>query len=211
MKLGASKHWKEALKAITGESEMAADALLEYFEPLRKFLTTENKRLAKEDEVRQLLEQYNIEASRQCNKVQIADWDKTTDQNSDEKQKAYTRAIAENAEFTKDQFNRHFANLKLDDFPDEKVRRQIKLIGDFGANILNQTELNELTDTISEMVKIYNNATFCKYDNPNCSKRLTLDPGACLYLSIYFDSSAGLIYRITSFNTVHAELSIRCQ
>lgn len=184
LKLGGSKHWREALKAITGESEMTADALLEYFEPLHKFLATENLRLAKEDEVRQLLEQFNVEASRQCNKVQIADWDKTTDLNSEEKQEAYTRAITENAEFTKDQYNRHFAHLKLDDFSDEKVRRQIKLIGDLGTNILNQTELNDLTDTISEMVKIYNKATFCKYDNPHCSEdqQLTLDPGAYLIL-----------------------------
>jgi peptidyl-dipeptidase A len=41
--LGASKPWPEALKAMTGESEMDASAMLEYFAPLRKWLAAQNK------------------------------------------------------------------------------------------------------------------------------------------------------------------------
>jgi peptidyl-dipeptidase A len=41
--MGASKPWPEALKAMTGEDRMDAGALLEYFEPLRKWLEKENK------------------------------------------------------------------------------------------------------------------------------------------------------------------------
>lgn len=44
LKLGNSKHWSEVLKVMTGESEMSADAILEYFKPLHDFLTKENKK-----------------------------------------------------------------------------------------------------------------------------------------------------------------------
>lgn len=43
--MGASVHWKKALKEFTGETEMDPSALLEYFEPLNKWLHAENQRL----------------------------------------------------------------------------------------------------------------------------------------------------------------------
>jgi peptidyl-dipeptidase A len=41
--LGASKPWPEALEAMTGTPKMDAGALLEYFDPLRKWLEEQNK------------------------------------------------------------------------------------------------------------------------------------------------------------------------
>ena len=41
--MGASKPWPEALKAISGESQADASAILDYFEPLRKIIREENK------------------------------------------------------------------------------------------------------------------------------------------------------------------------
>ena len=35
--MGASKPWPEALEALTGEKQMDATAILEYFEPLRTY------------------------------------------------------------------------------------------------------------------------------------------------------------------------------
>ena len=43
LKLGASKPWPEAMAAISGESKADATAILEYFEPLRKWLAEQNK------------------------------------------------------------------------------------------------------------------------------------------------------------------------
>ena len=43
LELGASKPWQEALYAMTGEREMDATAMLEYFAPLRKWLKEQNK------------------------------------------------------------------------------------------------------------------------------------------------------------------------
>lgn len=43
LSLGASKHWSETLKILTnGETKLSADAILEYFEPLDRFLLHEN-------------------------------------------------------------------------------------------------------------------------------------------------------------------------
>lgn len=38
LSLGISKHWSEALRAITDETALSADAILEYFGPLDRFL-----------------------------------------------------------------------------------------------------------------------------------------------------------------------------
>ncbi|XP_075578934.1 angiotensin-converting enzyme isoform X2 [Pelecanus crispus] len=44
LKLGFSKPWPEAMRLITGQPNMSADALMSYFEPLMTWLTTENKK-----------------------------------------------------------------------------------------------------------------------------------------------------------------------
>jgi peptidyl-dipeptidase A len=43
LKLGASKPWQEALFTLTGQREMDATAMLEYFAPLQKWLEEQNK------------------------------------------------------------------------------------------------------------------------------------------------------------------------
>lgn len=43
LSLGSSVHWSKVLKSITnGETELSADAILEYFKPLQDFLELEN-------------------------------------------------------------------------------------------------------------------------------------------------------------------------
>uniref|UniRef100_A0A8C6R1G7 Angiotensin-converting enzyme n=1 Tax=Nannospalax galili TaxID=1026970 RepID=A0A8C6R1G7_NANGA len=44
MKLGYSKPWPEAMKLITGQPNMSASAMMNYFKPLMDWLITENKR-----------------------------------------------------------------------------------------------------------------------------------------------------------------------
>jgi peptidyl-dipeptidase A len=41
--MGSSKPWPDALEALTGERQMDASAILEYFAPLQKWLTAENE------------------------------------------------------------------------------------------------------------------------------------------------------------------------
>lgn len=42
LELGASKHWSYALNVLTNQTKVSADALLEYFSPLEKWLRKEN-------------------------------------------------------------------------------------------------------------------------------------------------------------------------
>lgn len=44
MKLGHSKPWPEAMKLITGQPNMSASAMMNYFKPLTEWLITENRR-----------------------------------------------------------------------------------------------------------------------------------------------------------------------
>ena len=43
MSLGSSRPWPEALEAVTGQREMDASAILEYFAPLKSWLDEQNK------------------------------------------------------------------------------------------------------------------------------------------------------------------------
>jgi len=43
LEMGQSRPWPEALEALTGESEMDATAMLEYFAPLKKWLDEQNR------------------------------------------------------------------------------------------------------------------------------------------------------------------------
>ncbi len=43
LKLGMSRPWPEALEAMTGEKEMDATAILEYFAPLQTWLDERNQ------------------------------------------------------------------------------------------------------------------------------------------------------------------------
>lgn len=179
LKLGGSKHWSEALKAITGESKMSAAAILEYFAPLHEFLIEANKRLKKQDEVRDILAKYNEEASIQNNKLQLATWNKTTDLKNETKQEIYVKTVSESAKFTKDQIELHFRNLNPEEFTDERIKRQIKFITNLEINALNEEQLRNFTNVLSGMINIYNTAEFCEYKKANCTEneRLTLDPG----------------------------------
>lgn len=43
LELGSSRPWPEAMEVLTGQREMDASALLEYFKPLSDFLEKYNK------------------------------------------------------------------------------------------------------------------------------------------------------------------------
>lgn len=45
LSLGASRHWTEALEAITGTKKQSGKAILKYFQPLYNYLKKENEKL----------------------------------------------------------------------------------------------------------------------------------------------------------------------
>jgi len=43
LEMGQSKPWPDAMEALTGQRELDASAILEYFAPLKKWLDEQNK------------------------------------------------------------------------------------------------------------------------------------------------------------------------
>ena len=43
LEMGASKPWQDALEAMTGQREMDATAIIDYFAPLKSWLDEQNK------------------------------------------------------------------------------------------------------------------------------------------------------------------------
>lgn len=179
LSLGSSEDPKVALKALTNEEEINAQALLEYFKPLYEFLQEENRKI-KEEEMTETLKEYDEKISEMCNKVQNADWDRTTDLANEDKKKLFEEAVLENAKLTKEYFDEHFKGENPDDYENPLVKRQIMRVNTLGVNILSETDLKNLTGVIDKMSSIYGQAKICPYNKQDCdleTEGLALDPG----------------------------------
>lgn len=151
-----------------------------YFKPLQTFLKAEIAKLQKEDDFRQVLDHYEVDATAQCNKLVKAEWAVATDINNNTKQDILNKVVAEYAQFAKNQYDLHFKGLKPGDFSDESLQRQVTELTRLGTSALDEQKLNELMQVKSNLEKFYNNAKFCDYHKPNCDlskEALTLDPG----------------------------------
>lgn len=79
LSLGSSKHWSEALEAITGERVLNASAILEYFDPLYKYLKKANGPLSSDELTSFLQNDYETVASEISTKGVVAEWNLETD------------------------------------------------------------------------------------------------------------------------------------
>jgi peptidyl-dipeptidase A len=143
LELGASEPWTVALEALTGDTEITGNAILEYFKPLYDFLVIENQKV-EEEYVKQVLQSYNDEATNQCNILVKASWDVATDTLNLEKQAALAQAVVENARFVKDNYETHFKELQSDQFMDVSVQRQVMFLSKLGTDILEEEDLLEV-------------------------------------------------------------------
>uniref|UniRef100_A0A1L8DQS2 Angiotensin-converting enzyme n=1 Tax=Nyssomyia neivai TaxID=330878 RepID=A0A1L8DQS2_9DIPT len=180
LQLGTSKHWSESLQAITGSRAMDASALLEYFKPLEDFLKIENERM-RDEAMQQTLNEYDIEALTEANKMVHASWDVSTNIGNTAIQEQYNQAVLANAQFDKEKFEQIFQGLNPDDYADEGVRRQLLYLTKLGINILPEQELSTLTAAKLRMENTYSDAKICPFTNRECnvetdSGALTLDP-----------------------------------
>jgi peptidyl-dipeptidase A len=168
LSLGTSKHWSKALEAITGSKEISSEPILEYFDPLLKYLKKYNNAIEN-------IENYNRVAPQECNKIVKAEWDVNTDVENEAKQSLLSSVTLTYSQFLREQAN-IFEDVKPEDFDDESEQRQIREIKKLGTAILEATDLSELQATISGMEKIYNTATICPFGDTECETRWTLDP-----------------------------------
>ena len=137
LELGNSQHWSVPLQILSGESEMSAAALLEYFAPLQTFLKKQN-------DMRDVLDTYNEEAAVEFNKQVHAEWDVATDTENTAKQEAREAAVLEGAKFSKKYHEEVFKNLKPEDYTDESIQRQLKYLTKLGRDALEEADLSEV-------------------------------------------------------------------
>lgn len=137
LKVGFSEHWSVALERLTGESEISAQALLEYFAPLKEFLKKQNDMV-------DVLEAYDEEASVECNKMVKAEWAVATDTENTAKQEALSVAVLENAKFSRKKYEDHFKNVKPEDYTNELVQRQLKYLTQLGKDALSDDDLGKV-------------------------------------------------------------------
>ncbi|CRL05281.1 CLUMA_CG018154, isoform A [Clunio marinus] len=179
LSLGFSKHWSEALQELTGESDMSASALMEYFAPLQDFLKKQN-------DMSQILEDYDEKIQVQCNELVKAHWEVATDSENTTKQEAVSEAVVAYANFTLDFFESSFKGVNPDDYTDEVVKRQLKYATQVGRSILPTDDLENLTRISNGMMTTYNTAKICPHNQADCdlaTEGLTLDPEITFVMS----------------------------
>lgn len=131
-----SKHWNEALFEMTGEREISASAILEYFKPLSDFLDRENA-------IKQRLMDYKDDAISECNSLQLAEWASAVDVGNKEKEALRGEAVLKYAEFAKATYER-FKDIKVDEIGDELSRRQVNSLQTLDTDILSVAQLTEV-------------------------------------------------------------------
>jgi len=186
--LGMSERWEEALERMTGERDVSASAILEYFAPLQAFLEEENKK-TETLRMARILDQYNADVEDVCNKLQIAEWNVVTDVTNEDNKEYYEAAVLEYAAFVQEQ-HVNFANLNLDNYIEEDIKRQVQLLSKLGISALNRDDLTKLTTIQTKMETIYNTAVICPFNEPECDLEvvhMTLDPSN--YLEDFFPFS----------------------
>uniref|UniRef100_A0A7G3ADB7 Angiotensin-converting enzyme n=1 Tax=Lutzomyia longipalpis TaxID=7200 RepID=A0A7G3ADB7_LUTLO len=180
LQLGTSKHWSDALEAITGSRVMDASPLIEYFQPLYDFLKVENENLRNEA-MQETLREYNVLAAEEAAKMVHASWDVSTNIGNTAIQEQYNQAVLQNAQFHKEKYEEIFSGLNPEDYTDEDVRRQLLYLTKLGISILPEEDLSTLTAAKLRMENTYSDAKICPYTKRDCNvdtdpDALTLDP-----------------------------------
>ncbi|XP_017782037.1 PREDICTED: angiotensin-converting enzyme-like [Nicrophorus vespilloides] len=178
LSLGLSQNWKEALKAMTGEEDLSSKAILEYFEPLIKYLD-QDKEHSTEELVEYIKGDYEKKASEMCTAQNNADWNYNTDITEKNNELATQQTLAY-AKFEKEQYNEWFKNANADEVTDPAIKRQLKYLKVVGKAALEENKLEQYTKTVNEMSGVYSTAKICPFDNQKCdikTEGLSLEPG----------------------------------
>ncbi|PNF19925.1 hypothetical protein B7P43_G11508 [Cryptotermes secundus] len=133
-----------------------------------------------EDEMIEILEQYETSASQKCRDYNLAAWNYNTDVENASKVEELTAQTLEFAKFEKEQWQLHFSNVSWENFQNETVKRQLRTLSVLGVSALDDAELSELNGRETAMTTIYSSAKICPYNKQECdlaTEGLSLDPG----------------------------------
>ncbi|KAK7872177.1 hypothetical protein R5R35_001739 [Gryllus longicercus] len=125
-----------------------------------------------------LREEYEPEVTRQCNRLNNAEWTYETNINEDT-EAALQNATLEYAAFEKEQWQNYFSRVNYTEFEDEVLIRQLDSLSVLGIPALGLTDLEELSTSTTNMTSTYSTAKICPYKKQACAlnEMLSLDPG----------------------------------
>ncbi|ETN62918.1 angiotensin-converting enzyme 9 [Anopheles darlingi] len=176
LSLGYSEDWQDALEKLTGQREISGQALLEYFEPLYRFLKEENRKF-KSAEMDHIVERYNGEYSVACNRQVKAQYATQVDVGNPVLQQQLAEVLATNTQFVLDNYYRYFADMDPNAFADPMVSRQLKFLTQISINKLSFEDRSKLQAALGRMQNTYSTAKICPYTEQQCaSGKLSLDP-----------------------------------
>ncbi|XP_053409042.1 angiotensin-converting enzyme-like isoform X1 [Mercenaria mercenaria] len=183
---GSSKPWPDIFKEITGSPKMNATAILEYFDPLIKWLDEQNKgeqlgwetdcpnitEDIEEPTAKKWLEYYNRKASDMTYRSVLSQWNygsNITDYN----QAAMVNMSLKKSDFDKEMYKQ--ANyFPWTTFSNSSMKRQFKMITNIGTNALDdKDQLKEMADLQAKIEGIYGKAKVEMSDG----RSLLLEPG----------------------------------
>nr|XP_034299426.1 uncharacterized protein LOC117680950 isoform X1 [Crassostrea gigas] len=176
LKLGSSVSWQEAMERITGQREMSAKAVLEYFQPLTDWLKKQNEgeeigwtgacpgngRKRTAEVAKQWLKEYNTIAEQALYTISEVEWSYATNI-TDENSRKLVDARLVYAKFNKEAAQNASQLLReLDTSLSPTERRELKKISTIGTDALkNETKLKQLNSLQSEIEGLYGKAKVC--------------------------------------------------
>nr|CAH7716316.1 unnamed protein product [Callosobruchus chinensis] len=134
-----------------------------------------------EGELKQYLNDvYEKEASDQCYKVSVAQFDFETDVRNKKKEELTTNLTLEQAAWVKNVWTKYFKDIQPEDYEDPIVRRELKFLKILGSAALEPKKLEKLNEVNNRMTEIYSTGKICPYKNQKCDltkEGLNLEPG----------------------------------
>ncbi|XP_041371786.1 uncharacterized protein LOC121385251 [Gigantopelta aegis] len=185
LSLGSSKPWPEVMEIMTGQRQMDAGALLEYFKPLTDWLKDRNALekhgwsdscpITDEQLAVSWLESYNTRVQHVMYGAYEASWTYSTNI-THETEKAKVEAEVQSSKFTKEAA-RNASNFDYKHFKDEGIKRQLKSITDIGTDALKEeAKIKRLSEVVAGMEGIFSTGKVC-LDPSDATNCLGLQPG----------------------------------
>ncbi|KAI4807922.1 hypothetical protein KUCAC02_027695, partial [Chaenocephalus aceratus] len=173
LQAGSSKPWPEVLQAAIGTNRLDANALMEYFDPITKWLEEQNvnETLGWPDfnwvppipeGYPEDIEEYNRTAEVVWNAYTEASWKYNTDIDEANKQEMLKKSLEMSAHTL--QYGEKARQYDTTDFTDGSVKRIVKKLSDIERAALSKPELEEYNTLISNMETKYSVAKVCKDD-----------------------------------------------
>lgn len=126
-----------------------------------------------------VLEKYDQDVREYCTRQVQANWNSATDTENEAYAAEKTAATLAYAYFRNEQYQLHFKDAVVDNYQDEKVRKQLLLLKDLGTAALPTESLEDYNAVMRRMDSAYQLAEVCPYTNQNCGAgdtKWTLDP-----------------------------------